>query len=357
METPTFDYILDDGLRAELEAAATELRAVLRARAPRAATLLAGGVVERVIRDSLSRLGMAPTADLAGLLDAAVGVGALSARAREAATVLQGYRTLLDIDPAPAVPLLRDLHGATVAVALVGLVDAELSAFLFAHAEPTALQVQRRMADGALPATFAELIGRMRSEELQRLLGALIDQLPLPHGWERANSPADSRSLVYRMAFAALPNDDKPEIAHRLATLLVDPAHEGRVAPLFRSSDLRYVCDAQTREAVVRYLLHRIASLSRGNSQISEGLGAELRVEEAAALVDAAATAAMSNSRTDEGFQIVEREFTAMGPQQRDRVQAQVRTWVKYYDDQRMPIVANELRQFELRLRNPALHR
>ncbi|GAB4446401.1 MAG: hypothetical protein OHK0015_49630 [Chloroflexi bacterium OHK40] len=36
---------------------------------------------------------------------------------------------------------------------------------------------------------------------------------------------------------------------------------------------------------------------------------------------------------------------------------AQVRTWVKYYDDQRMPIVANELRQFELRLRNPALHR
>lgn len=41
----------------------------------------------------------------------------------------------------------------------------------------------------------------------------------------------------------------------------------------------------------------------------------------------------------------------------RKRVQAQIRAWVKYYDNNRMRIVANELRRRELRLRNPALQR
>ena len=246
-----FNFIINPELREGLESDYRELRACLKAQSWKAVHVLAGSIVEAILIDALSGVGVDQSTlenmVLAPLISLAKDKGILPDEAVELSTVIRKYRNLIHPGRVKRLEKTVDRSGAIVAAEVVEIITKEVAKRKQETYGFTAEQLLDRLRGGssAFP-IVTHLVKDTPKPEIERLLMDV-----LPGAYFQAIADPDSPSeqdqhlaVCHRKVFDAAEPDVREKVTKNLyricrkeqeATVLI---YENQ---FFRGSDLVYL--------------------------------------------------------------------------------------------------------------------
>jgi hypothetical protein len=363
----SFDFIIDEDLRASLVADYMELQTCLSTGAWKAAHVMSGSIVEALLVDYLLGIQHSKKDPLKmtmeELIDAGRTSGVLSQKTSDLSSVIRGYRNM--IHPGRLVRLGEtvDEEGARIADALVSLIVREVAAKQAQVYGLTAEQLLTKFeGDPSALAISDHLLRDSKQHELERLMVNVLPEryffLSESDAFEEDTSEAMARlARLYVDAYKTASEPVQKKVAKRYVAVLREEAG-WRVTTyderFFRGYFLAHLSDGE-RKLVKDHFFSRTAE-----GQVpalldpSEGLSAYLRANEVNRFLDPIVRI-VSYSRSPElraaAATRVEAEYRDDTPEQlQPRFVTRLEEWTNFHVKGDRPEAAERTRAIWLQL-------
>jgi len=267
------EFVTDDAYHDLLEDDLKEMDAALKARAPKAATVLAGSLLEALLAYALQTASPKrgkrsfDSLSLDRLIEEARAADLLTDEAVQLSVVVKSYRNLIHPGRARRLERTIDNETAQIAVALVRMVARHLEVRLSGKQGHEASAVLRRLKDSSPPPGVLEhLIQRMPSSEVSLLLRrelpkALVKKAKTSYGrlpqrdlknYERAFA------LCWQRSTSSVRADAARCVARAIGSESDDVV--AAVVDAFLKPDYLHEFDSVDKELAVAHLLARLDS-------------------------------------------------------------------------------------------------